>query len=138
MAGRYAAARRTLAAMSALFTILFVVIPVVELVIFTLVSDLIGLGNTLLLVLVTAFIGAMLVRWQGLSAYRAFRRELETGQVPARSIVHGVMILIGGALLLTLGFLTDTVGFLLMVPPVRELAYRTGRRLVQRRTIIIR
>ncbi len=124
--------------MTALFTILFVVIPVIELVIFTLVSDLIGLGNTLLLVLITAFIGAMLVRWQGLTVYRAFRRELESGQAPARSIVHGVLILLGGALLLTPGFLTDTVGFLLMVPPVRELIYRTGRQLVQRRTIIIR
>ncbi len=102
------------------------------------ISDIIGLGNTLLLVLVTAIIGATLVRWQGLSVFRNFRQQQMAGQIPTSPIVHGVLILVGGAFLLTPGFLTDTVGFALMVPPVRELIYRSGRRLLRSRTIIVR
>lgn len=124
--------------MGILFTLLFVVVPVVELVIFTLVTSAIGLANTLLFVLVTAFIGASLVRWQGVTVFKRFRQHQMQGQFPASPIVHGVLILVGGALLLTPGFLTDGVGFALMVPPARELIYRTGRRFVQRRTVIVR
>lgn len=124
--------------MSVLFTLLFVVIPVLELIIFTVVSDLIGLGNTLLLVIITAVVGATLVRWQGLSVFRKFRQQQMAGQIPTSPIVHGVLILVGGALLLTPGFLTDAVGFALMVPPVRQLIYRFGRRLLRSRTIIVR
>lgn len=137
-AGGYLCERRTLSVMSVVFTLLFVVIPIVELIIFTLISDIIGLGNTLLLVLVTAIIGATLVRWQGLSVFRRFRQQWIAGQIPASPLVHGMLVLVGGALLLTPGFLTDTVGFALMAPPVRELIYRSGRRVLRSRTIIVR
>jgi len=122
--------------MGVVFTLLFVAVPVVELVIFALVSDAIGLGNTLLLVLITAALGASLVRLQGMAVWRRFRREQMAGRLPTTPIVHGVLILVGGALLLTPGFFTDAVGFSLMVPPVRERVHRVGRGLVQGRTII--
>ena len=114
------------------------VVPIAELIIFTIVSDAIGLANTLLFVLVTAFIGATLVRWQGTSTWRSFREQQMMGQFPGATIMHGVLILVGGALLLTPGFLTDAVGFSLMVPPVRQFMIRRGRRLIEARTIIIR
>jgi UPF0716 protein FxsA len=124
--------------MSALFMLLFLVVPIVELVIFTVVVDAIGLGNTVLVILATAVLGASLVRWQGTSVFRRFQEDRMLGRIPAAPIIHGVLILVGGALLLTPGFLTDGVGFSLMVPPVREAVYRVTRRLVQRRTILFR
>jgi UPF0716 protein FxsA len=124
--------------MGVLFTVLFVVVPIVELIIFTIVSDAIGLANTLLFVLVTAFIGASLVRWQGTSTWQRFREQQTMGQFPGATIMHGVLILVGGALLLTPGFLTDAVGFSLMVPPIRQFLIRRGRKLIEARTIIIR
>ena len=133
----YVVNSHTIAAMSLVFMVLFVVIPIVEFAIFVVVTDAIGLANALLLVLVTAAIGAALVRWQGVSVFRQFRSEQMLGQFPTSPIVHGVLVLLGGALLLTPGFLTDGVGFSLMVSPVREMIYRTGRRLVKRRTIFL-
>ena len=118
--------------------LLFLVVPIVELVIFTVVVDAIGLGNTVLVILATAVLGASLVRWQGTSVFRRFQEDRLLGRVPAAPIMHGVLILVGGALLLTPGFLTDGVGFSLMIPPVREAVYRVARRLVQRRTIQFR
>ena len=102
-----------------LFT-LFLVIPVVEVVIFILVGARIGLAATVVLVVLTAVIGAALVSRQGRSTLRQARGELLEGRFPAVPLAHGVMILVAGALLLTPGFLTDTIGFALLVSPVRE------------------
>lgn len=124
--------------MSVLFTLLFVVVPVTELILFVWVSDAVGLLNTLGLVLTTAFIGGALVRWQGLSVLGRFRTERDAGQFPGRQLVHGVLILVGGAFLLTPGFLTDTIGFSLMVPGFREWIRNRGERLIMRRTILFR
>jgi len=112
-------------------------VPIAELAIFVTVSDQIGLLWTITVVVVTAVIGASLVRRQGLAVAARFRVELSTGGFPGRQLAHGAMVLVGGALLLTPGFLTDAVGFLLMVPVVRERIRKAGERYVKSRTIII-
>lgn len=100
--------------------ILFLVVPAIEIALFIVVGNAIGLWPTVVIVVVTAFLGSVLVSRQGRETWAKFRYELSTGQSPSVTIVHGAMILIAGALLLTPGFLTDLVGFTLLVPAARE------------------
>lgn len=103
---------------------LFSLVPLVEVVLFIVVGNEIGVGPTILLVVLTALVGAALVTRQGRSTLAVARNDLLEGRFPGRAIAHGVMILIAGALLLTPGFLTDAVGFAFLVPGVRETVRR--------------
>ncbi len=76
--------------------------------------------TTIAVVLSTGVVGIGLVRWQGINTWKAIQRQLASGQSPSKAIVSGVLILVSGALLLAPGLLTDTVGFLLLIPPVRD------------------
>ena len=116
--------------MGALLLLAFLLVPLLELIVFIWVQDRIGLSVTLLVVVITAVVGAGLVRRQGLAVWSRFQSELLEGGLPARQIAHGAMVLVGGALLLTPGFLTDAIGFSLMVPVVREALRRTIGRFV--------
>ena len=116
--------------MGALLLLAFLLVPLLELIVFIWVQDRIGLSVTLLVVVITAVVGAGLVRRQGLAVWSRFQSELQEGGLPARQIAHGAMVLVGGALLLTPGFLTDAIGFSLMVPVVREALRRTIGRFV--------
>lgn len=98
----------------------FVVIPLIEIALFIVVGERLGLGWTLLIVLGTAILGAQLVGAQGRAVWQRTRAAMLAGQFPGAELAHGAMVLFGGALLLTPGFFTDGVGLLLMVPPVRE------------------
>jgi len=98
----------------------FVVVPVAEIALLVAFSQAVGIWWTIGLVIVTAFVGSWLVTRQGRDTMRTARLEFQQGAVPAASLAHGVMILIAGAFLLTPGLLTDAVGFLLLIPPVRE------------------
>ncbi len=95
------------------------IIPVVEIAAFIIVGDVIGLWPTLLMILVTAVLGTILLRRQGLALFAQMRREMDAGRVPARELADAVMLLAAGILLLTPGFVTDTIGFALFLPPVR-------------------
>lgn len=99
---------------------LFLVVPVVEIALFVFVGGRIGLGPTLAIVVLTAVIGSWLVAHQGSRTWLEFQTQLARGELPAAPLAHGAMILVAGALLLTPGFLTDLVGFALLVPAVRE------------------
>ncbi len=123
--------------MGALFGFIFLAVPLVEVLLFVWIEERIGLGYTLLGIVITAVVGASLVRWQGMSVWAKFRAELAAGGVPSHQLAHGAMVLVGGALLLTPGYLTDLVGFLLMIPPVREVIRRVGAGFIRRRTIVI-
>lgn len=103
---------------------MFLLVPVAEVVLFIVVGSRIGVPLTAALVVLTALIGAGLVTRQGRTTLEEARNELAAGTVPARQLAHGVMILIAGALLLTPGFLTDAVGFGLLIPAVREVLRR--------------
>lgn len=102
-----------------LLPILLLALPILEIAAFILVGDRIGLWPTLGLVVLNAVVGAALLRRQGLGALQRIRAETAAGRVPARELVDGVMIVAAGVLLLTPGFVTDVVGYLLFVPAVR-------------------
>lgn len=108
--------------------LLFVAIPLIEIALFIQVGGLIGLGWTLLTVVLTAAFGAMLVRSQGFAVLGQVRGSFEELDDPTEPLAHGAMILFSGALLLTPGFFTDAVGFALLVPAVRRWIYRTVRK----------
>ncbi len=98
----------------------FVVTPLTEIAIFIVVGNRIGAGATIAVVVVTAVIGAALVSRQGRGEMERVRAALVQGSFPGAQLAHGAMILVAGALLLTPGFLTDAVGFALLVPRIRE------------------
>lgn len=115
--------------------ILFVLVPLVEIALFIQVGGLIGLWPTLGVVVLTAAAGTLLMRAQGLAVIAELQSRLNEGRDPGGVIAHGALILFAGALLLTPGFFTDGVGFLLLLPPVREALIRFGAaRLASRMT----
>lgn len=113
----------------------FLIVPLVEIALFIEVGGLIGLWPTLAIVVVTAALGTIMVRQQGTATIAALRRALDDFRDPSGPIVHGIMILFAGALLLTPGFFTDAVGFTLLVPKVREVAFRELRKRIDVRTV---
>ncbi len=117
--------------------IAFLVVPLVEIGLLFWVGQMIGFWATLALVIVTAVLGSTLVSRQGRETYLQVRLELAAGTVPGRSLAHGAMILVAGALLLTPGFLTDAVGFALLVPQVREALRGWAARRYRDRWVVI-
>lgn len=100
--------------------ILFIIVPVLEIFLFIEIGDKIGTGWTIFSVLATAFIGTALVRKQGLDAWTKAQSGVQQNQLPMEQIFTGLCLLVAGALLLTPGFLTDAIGFTLLVPPFRR------------------
>ena len=107
-----------------LLLVLLVFLPLTELYVLIEVGSRIGGAITILLCLATAAIGGWLVRVQGLQTLLTARRHLEAGQIPAESVAHGLMLSLAGLLLLTPGFVTDIIGFLLLIPALRRLIMR--------------
>lgn len=106
-----------------LFLIL-VAVPIIEIALFIQVGGWIGLWPTLGIVILTAFVGTVMLRSQGLAALGELQRKLQAGEDPSATLAHGAMILVSGILLLTPGFFTDTLGLLLLVPAFRSAAIR--------------
>lgn len=104
--------------------ILFTVVPLVELTLLLLIAEHIGAVYTLGLIIVTGLAGAWLARHQGLLCWRNAQEQIARGQLPADSLLDGLMILLAGAVLITPGVLTDLAGFALLVPPIRGLVRR--------------
>ncbi len=100
--------------------IIFIVIPIAELLLLFEVADWIGGVPTLLLVIVTAFVGLSVLKRQGFNTLTRANVRLRSGQLPAQEIVEGMMLAFAGALLLTPGFITDSVGFALLTPLIRR------------------
>ncbi len=100
--------------------VLFVTIPVVELLILVEVGRWVGLAATVALVIGTGVLGAALTRHQGLRVLAELRQQMAAGQPPAATMLEGLLILIAGAVLLTPGLLTDACGFALLVPSIRR------------------
>lgn len=106
--------------MFARLLLLFIVVPIVELFLFSFIGSRIGLWPTLAIIVITAILGAALTRSQGRQALMNFQQALAQGRMPHQEVTDGLLILIAGAVLLTPGFLTDAVGFALLMPPVRQ------------------
>lgn len=107
-----------------LLFVLLVGMPITEIAVFLLVGGAIGALPTIAIIIVTAALGAYLLKRQGISALARLRTDMDAGRVPAGAIGHAVTIAIAGVLLLTPGFITDTIGFLLFVPGVRRTLWR--------------
>lgn len=99
--------------------LLFTAVPIVEMYLLITVGGYIGPLPTILCVMLTAVIGVTLLRWQGIATLQRGMGRVGQGQLPGQEIAEGMMLAVAGALLLTPGFVTDTIGFLLLVPPVR-------------------
>lgn len=105
--------------MAVFLFVAFVLVPLVELAVIIKVGALIGVWPTIAILLAVSVTGAWLVKRQGLGVWRRFRAQIDAHRVPGKEIADGVMVVLAGALLLTPGFVTDALGLLLLVPPVR-------------------
>ncbi len=100
--------------------LLFLTVPAVEIYFLIKVGNVIGAIPTIALVVFTALLGAFLLRLQGWITLQRTRMSLARGELPAMEMLEGVLLVVAGALLLTPGFVTDTLGFLLLAPPLRR------------------
>ena len=119
-----------------LLVLLFIVVPIAELAVIIQVGGLIGFWPTLALLIADSILGSMLMRAQGRVTWRRFNEAIQAGRVPAREVADGVLVIFGGALLLTPGFLSDIAGLLFLLPPTRALIRRVFLREAMRRMTI--
>src|SRR5829696_6275099 len=115
--------------MPLILVLLFIVVPIAELALLIQVGQLIGVWWTILLLIADAILGSWLLRTQSRAAWRRFNEALANGRIPHREVVDGVLVIFGGVLLLTPGFITDIFGLLFLFPPTRVVL----RRLLVRR-----
>ncbi len=101
--------------------IFFTVVPALELAVLIKVGGYIGVGNTLTIIILTGVMGAYLARLQGFLVLQEIQEKLSQGQMPSTQLLDGLMILVGGLVLLTPGFITDVMGFILLIPWTRAL-----------------
>jgi UPF0716 protein FxsA len=105
-----------------LLVVLFIAVPIVELAVIIQVGQEIGVLPTIAILIADSLLGSLLMRSQGRAVWRRFNETLAAGRPPAREVLDGVLVIFGGALLLTPGFVTDLLGILLLLPPARAIA----------------
>jgi UPF0716 protein FxsA len=108
---------------------IFIAVPIAEIYVIIKVGEAIGAVPTILILIADSVIGSMLWRTQGRRVWARFRETVERGTVPHREVIDGVLVVFGGALLITPGFISDVFGILFLLPPTRALI----RRLLVRR-----
>jgi UPF0716 protein FxsA len=123
--------------MAFLLIALFIVVPIAELYVIVQVGQLIGIWPTLILLLADAVLGSMLLKHQGRSAWRRFNEALAARRFPGREVADGALIVVGGTLLLTPGFITDIFGLFFLLPPTRAISRRLLKRLTIGRFAIV-
>jgi UPF0716 protein FxsA len=101
---------------------IFIVVPIAELYVIFKVGEAIGVPLTILLLAVDSIIGSLLLKSQGRAVWRRFSETMAAGRIPHREVLDGVMVIFGGAFLITPGFITDLIGLFLLLPPTRALA----------------
>ena len=104
--------------------LLFIIVPIAELAVIIQVGQQIGVWWTIGILVADSILGSMLMRSQGRAAWRRFNVALQSGRPPAREVLDGVLVIFGGALLLTPGFITDIFGLVFLLPPTRALVRR--------------
>jgi UPF0716 protein FxsA len=117
--------------------VLFIVVPIAELYVIIQVGQLIGIWPTLALLLADAILGSLLLRHQGRGAWQRFNQALAERRFPGKEVVDGLLIVVGGTLLLTPGFLSDIVGLLLLIPPTRAIVRSLLRRFTIGRFVVV-
>jgi UPF0716 protein FxsA len=114
---------------------IFIVVPLAELYVILAVGDAIGLLPTLAILVADSILGSLLLKAQGRVVWRRFNEQMQAGRVPTREILDGVLVIFGGAFLITPGFLTDIIGLLLLLPPTRAGFRRLVNRQIARRAV---
>jgi UPF0716 protein FxsA len=115
--------------------LLFLLVPVAELYVIYKVGDAIGVWQTFALLALDSVLGSLLLRSQGRAVWRRFNEAMAAGRVPHREVIDGVLVIFGGAFLITPGFLTDIVGLALLIPPTRAVVRRLVARALGRRVL---
>ena len=111
--------------------LIFTIIPVIELTLLIKVGSYIGAINTVLVVILTAAIGAYMVKMEGIGVMYRIQKNMQEGIFPGDDLISGMMILVAGALLLTPGFFTDVIGFVMLVPVSREFIKKIAKRYIK-------
>jgi UPF0716 protein FxsA len=119
--------------MALLLVLIFIVLPIAELYVIIKVGEAIGVLPTIALLIVDSFLGAALLRSQGRAAWRRFNEALAAGRIPTREVFDGAMVILGGAFLITPGFITDVIGILLLAAPTRAIFRGLVARMARRR-----
>jgi UPF0716 protein FxsA len=122
--------------MPLLLVALFIAVPIAELAVIIQVGQAIGVWWTIGILVADSVLGSLLMRSQGRAVWRRFNAALQSGRAPAREVADGVLVIFGGALLLTPGFLTDIFGLLLLLPPTRAVIRRVFLRQAMRRIAV--
>ncbi|KMJ57018.1 MULTISPECIES: FxsA family protein [Bacillaceae] len=112
---------------------LIIVVPALEIWLLITAGKLIGAIPTIILIILTGVLGAWLAKYQGVSALRSAQQKMNSGQMPGDVIIDGLCILVGGVVLLTPGFITDAIGFALLLPPTRNLIKPSIMRAIRNR-----
>lgn len=121
--------------MPLLLLVVFIVVPAIEIYVLIQVGQVIGVGWTIALLLADAVLGTWLFKREGRRAWRALSEALAAPRVPAKEVADGALVVLGGAFLLTPGFVTDVVGVLCLLPPTRALLRRALTGVVARRLL---
>ena len=119
-----------------LLVALFIAVPIAELAVIIQVGEAIGVWWTIAILIADSVLGSVLMRSQGRAVWRRFNEALQAGRAPAREVADGVLVIFGGALLLTPGFITDIFGLLFLIPPTRALIRRAFLRQAMRRITV--
>jgi UPF0716 protein FxsA len=119
-----------------LLVALFIAVPIAELAVIIQVGQAIGVWWTIAILVADSILGSMLMRSQGRAVWRRFNQTLEARRAPAREVADGVLVIFGGALLLTPGFITDIFGLLFLLPPTRAVIRRLFLRQAMRRITV--
>jgi len=119
-----------------LLVVLFVVVPIAELAVIIVVGQHIGVLWTVVLLLASAVIGSWLLRREGRRTWRALQEALAAGRVPTREVADGALVIVGAALMVAPGFITDVVGMLCLIPPTRAMLRRVLATATVRRLLI--
>jgi UPF0716 protein FxsA len=115
--------------------LIFVVVPLAELYVILKVGDSIGWGWTVLILAADSVLGSVLLKSQGRAVWQRFNEAIRAGRVPHSEVIDGVLVIFGGAFLITPGFITDVLGLILLVPPTRRVVRLAARRSIERRTV---
>jgi UPF0716 protein FxsA len=116
--------------------LLFLLVPVAELYVIYQVGDAIGVLWTFLLLAADSLLGSLLLKSQGRAVWRRFNDNLSQGRMPHKEVIDGVLVIFGGAFLITPGFITDVVGLTLLIPPTRAVVRRFLVRRLGRRVMV--
>ncbi|UCD71526.1 MAG: FxsA family protein [Syntrophobacterales bacterium] len=113
--------------------LIFIVVPLIEILLLIEIGSRIGALNTIFIIILTGILGGYMMRQQGFTIIRNIREDLSQGRMPTGELINGTLVLVGGIVLLTPGFFTDALGFILLIPATRRFILKRIQILIQRK-----